>query len=519
MTQVTNISSCSFHRNSANGTGTGSGTTRTGNGGVMYLQAEAGWSRDRTHLEALGFYGNSAREGGAIGYWAPVDLQAMPVAPACVSCEPLDGSNVAAYGSSEGWATKALHLQVAEQQQEEASNEKVAHNISVRITDANGEIVVVDSSTMVEIHFNNSDVCQLEEGSTRVQAVRGVATFSGSASSLKLRGNPGTLCLVYFSADFGYEAEVVTNITVVPLRYCLPGEELKGDSPWKYCAECEEGKLSLSNASGCVECFQELGCEEGSCPIECLGGDRFVPRRMGRGAGSVAELRLCDGVSYTGDSVVLCGGKKPVTCSGNHFPVALRDRCIACPGRNITLLRAVFVSVGAAIGVSLVVLLFTTVSESREQVMSGKVQDTSVQLLKARHALSLVVGYAQVMGQMSHVFSADLLPSMATSLMSWLFVFNMDFVAIINFKCFSHYFLTDVNSSFYFGFWQSVLLPWALCAMFAVLYLLLLLQHRTRQHKQLQQAREAGKEPDERATHQAELEQGEEEEEEKKPGV
>eukprot|EP00854_Cymbomonas_tetramitiformis_P018821 gene18821-22488_t len=276
------------------------GNAAFGNGGVMMLEAHTDGEVNNISLQALQFSGNSARLGGAVGFWQPQDLSADPFPPPCDDCEPQNGTNMAAYGSPEGWATSALHLLsridedpsfnpltvisvfgifgVDAVQAQESSLQLVQHAITVRIADAFNATVTVDNTSVVELNLD-TPACGLE-GKNRVTVVAGIATFLGEATGIAFKGSPGISCQVFFTSDFtGINAtEVTSNPTLVPLRYCTAGEQLLRSSAWTYCSACPEGSISLGNESQCTECAKYLDCEleEGECPITCPGGAAFV---------------------------------------------------------------------------------------------------------------------------------------------------------------------------------------------------------------------------------------------------
>ncbi|KAK3236141.1 hypothetical protein CYMTET_53701, partial [Cymbomonas tetramitiformis] len=539
------MSKCEFIRNTVDGSA--EDILPRGNGGALYLTADAEFQMNNTHFEALRFSYNTATQGGAIGFWQPHDLLASPDAPPCIDCELLNDTNQAAYGTPDGWATQARLLQVAPDRAEEAAGEKVVQDIEVRITDVHGETVTVDNSSMVEMRFANPAVCYVEEGSTRLQAVNGVVTFSGAASGLTLKGSPGTRCEMYFTSDFDalYESEAVSDPIVVPLRHCLQGEELTGEAPWQYCRACDPGWLSLDNATACVDCAKHLDCSGNgdSCPIECLGQNAFVvcqgtylaPQaqfcegradateclldraykcdvkdacttnngesacswdgdaaagdgagRTGIGATSVANLQLCDDAVFIGSSVALCGSYQPVLCASLHYPSLLKDECIECSSRGMVLFS--FIAGWTALALLIVAMLMVFLwaqgrKECKEyqegvsqQLVNGEAQTTSIQILKAKQALSLVVGYFQVMGQLTPIYDEDLVPGVLGKILAPLGVFNFDIHYMLNISCFRSYFLPSTleGSNFMLTFWQSVATPWVICAMFVVFYYSLL---------------------------------------------
>ncbi|KAK3268964.1 hypothetical protein CYMTET_22564 [Cymbomonas tetramitiformis] len=539
------FSECTFRNNSA----TSDDQSEKSNGGVMFFGSGTdanGFDMGSTQLANLSYSGNFALHGGAVGFWNPLNLTRNPQWPPCIGCETHE-SNVAAYGTADGWATAARNLQVDAVLSEEASGAKLENAIYVRIVDSSGTIVAVDSTSMVELHFSNSKECGVEEGSVRVQAHEGVATFSGE-NGLALKGNPGTLCQLYFTSDIDnlYPEDLVSNSSNLLLRYCVPGEQLKGESPWQYCEACPSGWLSLDNSSDCVECRIELEClATEDCEVECPGGNQYVicqgsylaPQaqhcandtkclldrlsscdqsdacttdsdtdtcsveeagnagRVGVGVESVAELQLCDEERYAGRGTVMCGGEIPVICSESHYPDMAKGTCLKCPGRVAVLSAMIATLVGVGLLFAFVFTVFAlsysteqykkTKSSLSNSVMSGEAQATSVQLLKAKQAVSLVVGYVQVMGQLSIIYDGDVLPSDLTAFIVKLGIVNVDLGVFLNFQCVKYHYLprldrSSLSSGFMVGFWQAVFEPYLLCAVFGVVYLYMLRKRQLR---------------------------------------
>ncbi|KAK3274305.1 hypothetical protein CYMTET_17504, partial [Cymbomonas tetramitiformis] len=394
---------------------------------------------------------------------------------------------------------------VDQNQDAEASNLRTEHDIIVRIIDSNGEIVTSDSTSMVEIHFNKPEECTILEGDRTVQAVKGQARFSGDATGLIIKGNPGTACQVYFSSDFNglYAADVESSITEVPLRYCETGEELKGELPWQYCVACKAGWLSLDNESACVECEAALDCYGSeACPLKCPGRDEYVvcqgsylapqaqhcgdPKegstqclldrlytcensdacttasgadtcdaedpgnagRVGRGTNAVAELQLCKDGQYAGNSVVMCGGTLLVICSNDHHPDMSKENCLKCSSREEVMLAAVWACAGIMLLVGLVIgLCFyrgsgkEVLSSTSRQLMSGEAQSNTVALNKAMVAGSLMIGYFQVMAQFTNIYSSELLPNVVELYVSGLGFAKLEFSFVINMDCIRYHFL------------------------------------------------------------------------------
>ncbi|KAK3254548.1 hypothetical protein CYMTET_36240 [Cymbomonas tetramitiformis] len=567
--QTTNLSGCEFVENQALGTSEGLDGL-TGNGGVLFLRATEGFqSVNLTHLEGLAFGGNRAAQGGAIGFWQPLDLFATPDPPECAGCL-LDGSDAAGYGSADGWATQAMRLEVDPVQAEEVGGLPVKNDLVVRIMDASGQVVAVDNSSRVELRFREPEKCALKEGTYWAQARRGIFTFSGESTDLQLKGNPGTNCQIYFIL---HELGLETNTSVVPLRSCLPGEEAQEIEAFRYCVPCAEGFLSLGNSTDCVECAQELECSANdvACPLECPGGDEFVvcqgayvaPQaahcgmdtvcflqrvymceqgeacttgdtetcgagdsenvgRVGRGLDSFADLRLCNEESYAGVSTVLCGSKLPVLCSVDHFPSREFDTCKPCNPREQVL--ATFVVMCSALAVmfaALFALFFikpkaaenedtTSVADKvYEKAMNGEALGTSVEILKAKFALSLMIGYVQVLGQLSQIYPTNLMPDGMQKLLGAFGLLNMNLSTMLNLDCISYYFLPAQltgGTDYSFAFMQAVVSPVVLVVLISLIYFYMVWRHESQRQQALHAARQMGApEPDEEAKKEAEV--------------
>ncbi|KAK3266590.1 hypothetical protein CYMTET_24796 [Cymbomonas tetramitiformis] len=449
-----------------------------------------------------------------------------------------------------------IPAQVDAVQAEEGAGEEVKHNITVQIVDMNSEIVAVDYSSTVEMHFEDPGVCNVQDGSTRLQAVAGVVIFSGASSGLTLKGRPGVQCRVYFTSDMDglYTTEVVSNVSVVPIRKCRPGEALHNNDPWQYCEACKPGWLSLDNASACVKCDQHLHCtsDDAACPLECLGGDAYVvcqgsylaPQarhcaqdtkclldrvykcevaaacttnngaavcgadeavasgRYAQGSASVAELQVCDEEEYVGSESVLCGSNVPVGCSQDHYVSLMKDACHKCGSRVAVLFT--FLAVGTVLLFlgALVLLLLTHRSQNEDfKVLQSELSSEGLlkytQMNKARHAFSLLVGYCQVIGQLSTIFSVDLIPSDLNPFISVLSLANIDVPFMLNMECFAYYFLPlrlTATAGFMIEFWESVLLPWLLPGVFVLIYLV-----TTAAHQVKSQSAAMAEEPDDHA--------------------
>ncbi|KAK3238004.1 hypothetical protein CYMTET_51955 [Cymbomonas tetramitiformis] len=440
--------------------------------------------------------------------------------------------------------------QVEPVQSEETSNENVAHNISVRVKDAYGETVTSDQTTVVELVFVEPSVCSMQQGSERLLVVDGVANFPGDFG-LVLRGNPGLQCQVKFKSDLGgapHSEGLVSNITVVPLRYCRSGEELNGEVPWQYCTACSPGLLSLDNSSSCLSCAKTLDCphDASECAVECPGRDQYVvcqgayvapqaqhcgsdtacflarvrscqdPRacttnggasscgigeagnagRAGQGAQDAASLQVCN-EAYAGNKSAMCGGTLRVVCADGHFATTYPGfpvGCERCGSRKDALL---YISVGAVayslmitmIGILVLMSWRSFSKDSQKTNLRDSVYTSSVHLRDTKNAVTLVVGYFQVVGQMLTIYDEDILPHdlPLVTFFKAANILNLDFTYMSTWECFSYHFLPHDNFrdrrhySFIRSFLHSLTLPWGVCVLFLGLYYICCLRRQQKE--------------------------------------
>ncbi|KAK3281063.1 hypothetical protein CYMTET_11134, partial [Cymbomonas tetramitiformis] len=507
-------------------------------GAAFYLREEASGAA-ATELTRLHLEGNNASRGGFVGFWDPLELAASPTHPPCTDCTIVNGSNFATYATVDGWATRGVALHVAPLQAEEAGNIDVQNQITVTVQDGFGQTVSVDNTSMVTVYSADHDTCQVTGSEQRKMVTNGQVHF---VTSIQLQGEPGAECQLYFNSTFGgltYD-ETMSNITRVPLRYCMVGEYLTGSGILSKCEPCEAGTISFDNRSACVDCdnscenLSDDGCEG---HIECHGRDQYTvcqgswlapnaqycdseessaacfltrvydcevsaacttgdavdgedesacdarsgASRSGAGLAMVQELEFCDLEAYTGG--IRCGGNLPVVCSESHFMTATKDACERCPSKTYIVVMLVVVPLLMCLMLAFVFVLFSLVYDAKkfeEEVMSGEAQKNSVLMLKAKNALSLVVGYVQVMSQISSIFRKELLPDYLTFYTSNLLVINLDVGFFLNIKCFTYHFMSAYSgsSSFWITFWQSVCMPWMLAIVFALVYFYLKFRRR-----------------------------------------
>ncbi|KAK3248358.1 hypothetical protein CYMTET_42174 [Cymbomonas tetramitiformis] len=513
-------------------------------GAVFYMSKSLTESHPAaaTQLAGLQYAQNFAQGGGSIIFWDPDNLTVSPQPPECLSCteDVAAAGNTAGYDSPSGWASRATKLWVAETQAEEAGGYDLVYGIEVEVMDANGE-VVPNADLTVQLLNSAGSPCTFTGEGFQQQVVNGSAIFR---HDLQLVGAPGDTCLLHVTAELGVEGEVSSSHTAVPLRYCVPGEyPVDGySSGSQKCTPCAAIHISFSNVTACLECTEGVTCPGGDTYVVCPGhwlapnarhcqrhedptqcfldrlyecGVRDACRsvesdavadddnadedecavggrnnaRTGSGIASVAGLALCDSDAYT--EGVMCGGMTQVICAADHFPSFLKDSCHQCPSRGAILSQVVLLTATLGAVVVLLFMLFLRVrhTDAMRELQEDIIEesrvgiDTMNQLMDAKTALSLVLGYVQVMGQLTSIYDGDVIPPFLGQFVMPFGAVNLDLDMTLNMRCFSHYFAPFLGgSSFWFAFWQSVAMPallWALCAV-VYLYLARLRARRER---------------------------------------
>ncbi|KAK3248779.1 hypothetical protein CYMTET_41756 [Cymbomonas tetramitiformis] len=497
-------------------------------------------------LANLQYEQNSALGGGSIIFWDPDNLTVSPEPPECLSCteDVASAGNTAGYDSPSGWASRATGLRVAETQAEEAGGYDLVHGIEVEVTDANEE-VVTNADLTVKLLNSAGSPCTFTGDGFQQRVVNGSAVFRHDLQLVGMPGDI-CLLHVTTELDVEEEVSssdtAVPLRYCVPGEYPVDGYSSRSQK----CMLCEANHISFSNDSACLKCTEGVTCPGGDTYVVCPGhwlapNARYCQRhedptqcfldrlydcgvkdacssveeeedavaddnhadedecaiggrnnaRTGSGIASVEKLALCDSDAYT--EGVMCGGMTLVICSADHYPSALKDSCHQCPSRIAILLQVVLVTVVLGTGVVLLFMLFLRASRSNsmrelqedivEDIKSGGAQTAANQLLEARDALSMVIGYAQVMGQLTSIYDAEIIPPFIRHFVVPFSLVNLDLDTMLNMRCFSHYFAPFLGtSSFWFAFWQSTVTPTVLCALSAMMYLYL--AHLRARHQQ-----------------------------------
>eukprot|EP00854_Cymbomonas_tetramitiformis_P002232 gene2232-2946_t len=182
--------------------------------------------------------------------------------------------------------------------------------------------------------------------------------------------------------------------------------------------------ISLSFLERLYECDHSTPCiAEDDDPDTCDPGQNN--RRQGAGIGGIVELRLCNLHVYT-DSV-MCGGTESVVCSEGYYQNMAFSKCLECPGLAVVwgqFIGATCIITTVTIAILTIFLKMHTTDHTA--VKDTFSQKTAVELLKAKTAVSLIVGYFQVMGQLGSIYSTSLVSPIAQELLSPLKLLILD---------------------------------------------------------------------------------------------
>ncbi|KAK3282536.1 hypothetical protein CYMTET_9730 [Cymbomonas tetramitiformis] len=511
------IDSCNFTSNRA-----AAGQSAI-NGGVFVIEEVdysgngSGWIFEFT---ALRFEGNTATGGGAVGFWAPLNLRENPSAPVCDGCVLVNDSNMAGYSSPDGWASRAVSLHLDQTQPEITGGYKMAMSLSARVVDIYGEVVTSDSSSVVHIEFDDPrNRCGQTSGPQSVTVKNGLAEWTNT-SGLIISGEAGTDCHVIFSVAM-LEDHIMSNTTVVPLRSCVIGEQLSTFDADNYtnevCEECPYGSISFQNESACTVCEEELDDDVRSA-IACQGGDRYVicqgyylppnaqyckddvlcllnrlkecevpeacttdnkdgsdtctadenhASRYGAGSAAVADIQLCK-AGY-GVGMVMCASNIPIGCEKGYYTTISQTKCEQCPPVTANMVQAGMVLAG------LFVLMFMVgVFVMRQMKKSGfyntfDLDDESDEVIEVHTAASLLLGYIQVLGHVAIAYDNSALPIVFDYMHSVMSLVRLDIGIVANLSC-VWYHLFDLKLRFWSTFWQSVAAPWLILLFVVVMY-------------------------------------------------
>eukprot|EP00854_Cymbomonas_tetramitiformis_P011931 gene11931-14091_t len=177
-------------------------------------------------------------------------------------------------------------------------------------------------------------------------------------------------------------------------------------------------------------------------PGACTFGD--AADRRGRGAEDAAELMLCDTLKFR--NAVLCGGSQPPLCSYNYTLSFGNDDCTEAISTGFGLLFALGV-----------ILTLHLPSEQANQEEEDEVNDSDAVILTdyGGCAVSIMVGYYQLLGQMPMLYPTSLLPSIMTEFLSSCSVFNFDVTFLSNEHCMLSYIYSETKAKKQKDFWLT----------------------------------------------------------------
>ncbi|KAK3279706.1 hypothetical protein CYMTET_12423 [Cymbomonas tetramitiformis] len=439
------------------------------------------------NMSHLTITGNLATEAAAVLLWDAMSLGYTVFPPICSECV-YDGNQAAYSTSTQGWAS---YSEVLEGDCHDCKVTGGSHlgKVLVRILDIFDQVVSVDASSVVDMEVLEG-ACILE-GQTRTTVEGGVASFQ----TANLYGPPGTICTMHLSSTTLVKHSASETLAPVNMslrmRECVVGEILTSAL---VCAKCPEGTLTFSNSSSqCTSCTEEfelhgqplegLVCHGGAeyeieqgfwlapvardCPDErcflnriykcetpgaCTFGD--AADRRGRGAEDAAELMLCDTLKFR--NAVLCGGSQPPLCSYNYTLSFGNDDCTECSPFWQLLLQAISTGFGLLFALGVILTLHLP-SEQANQEEEDEVNDSDAVILTdyGGCAVSIMVGYYQLLGQMPMLYPTSLLPSIMTEFLSSCSVFNFDVTFLSNEHCMLSYIYSETKAKKQKDFWLT----------------------------------------------------------------
>ncbi|KAK3237234.1 hypothetical protein CYMTET_52668 [Cymbomonas tetramitiformis] len=482
-------------------------------GAVLYLTTNTSGNGDFAELSGLQVTDNHAAGGGAFIFWDPVDIRenySQP--PLCEDC--LLVNNTAAFSSPEGWATQPLQLNTLEYTAEVSGGYSLPEPIEVEMVDMYWSRVRGDDSEgsiRAEIVADASSACVLDASSlVKARMEQGSAFFK----ELILRDTPGMVCNLLFSID---SSSLRIASLEVPLRECRVGESYNAAT--HRCSWCEAKSITFDNESSCVSCTkdQDSVVEEG---LICLGGadyeiekgfwvapnvefcgnkvecmfDRIyrcfgsacdgpddsdaatsLRRATGAAGAKAVQESLCNLVQY--EYGVLCGGSESGSvCSKDHYKTE-NDGCFMCPSALETYITTIVVALLLVCLVGAIYWMFRAAAVGVDNVVNatGEAQAVSIQLAKAKNAFSILIGYMQVISQLTVVYSSKLIPGQLSAISSAFAFANLDFVVLVNLKCLGyHAGLTPSSEGTFTGkFLSTVISPGLLLLAMMIFYLVL----------------------------------------------
>ncbi|KAK3261045.1 hypothetical protein CYMTET_30032, partial [Cymbomonas tetramitiformis] len=248
-------------------------------------------------------------------------------------------------------------------------------------------------------------------------------------------------------------------------------------------ARCEDTDCFLRRVYRChtdEACRTEPLCEGSACSEAMLAMQEsgtvipsdFDQRRIGYFSKDAATIELCNTQKYA--EAVLCGGSMVPVCSRGYTLDNKKESCNGCPSRTIVLVQMVAVTLMLfMLGAVLYVVLNTTTRD-----LDLRAQHMARQIFTAKGAISLLVGYFQVMSQVGLIFSKDVLPSTFAEVTTAFRFVNVNFKSLTYSDCLMYYFFpASVEPDFFLDLWIAALTPWGVMILMYVLYCYQCLRH------------------------------------------
>ncbi|KAK3234869.1 hypothetical protein CYMTET_54899, partial [Cymbomonas tetramitiformis] len=217
---------------------------------------------------------------------------------------------------------------------------------------------------------------------------------------------------------------------------------------------------------GGLEAQNRVGIWGGTVPAD------FNPSRMGSSFADVSSLEICNSVNYA--DVALCGGSMVPVCAEGYHLAAGDTSCEKCPSAAVIFPQAIAIVVLLLLLLVGLVKLFSLFGQDTSAKDVEQMQLASAKLLSARGAINILIGYVQVVSQVSMMFSRNLMPRTLEKFTESLRVFNLNLSYIIDVKCLAYHTLSSSSthtSGFMTSFWSAVVMPYAVLALVCATYL------------------------------------------------
>ncbi|KAK3265383.1 hypothetical protein CYMTET_25929, partial [Cymbomonas tetramitiformis] len=302
------------------------------------------------------------------------------------------------------------------------------------------------------------------------------------------------------------------------LKGCVASAALR--SALKRCTE--EVRVARRSSSECTVCdFEGSADLDGSGPLYCTGGNTYYIRegawvapsaahcgngpdaaecflakvyqctiaaachtssnasRFGAGTAAVEALALCNTDRFSG--TILCGGSLPPMCSSSAAAYTSAD-CTTCGSRVEVLLQFFGSLLLLALALLLVMTFFLVQIEKCDSSDAGFQQSLEVVVLitRAKTAISLMIGYYQVVCQLGDIFPKKL-PPLFDEYVDWLMYIALD-TLFFEPKCMMYHFWVWPDhpySTYWMSFCNVILFP----VFVSTLVLMLMRSNDVQQHK------------------------------------